>query len=357
MSDSLILLDMFLRGMGAGGMLLVALVALRPGVSRDQRIAIVLASVSFSAWLICESATAWAAFGHMALLIALSWPVGALFWLYVLAVFEDVRITPLILTPAAAQMVLGGARDFLPTPIGDASWWIMNGLSGVLAVHACVVVARGWSGDLVEGRRRLRGLLLGAAAVFTVTMVLAAFAAKLDPKGPWYAMGGGRPYGGGFISLVMFASAVMFVQMRSSVFGAARRPAAGPDPRAEAAERQLLGKLNALMDGEGWRREGLTIGQVAAELGEPEHRVRRLINQRLGHRNFAEFVNSYRIEAAKRRLADPAEARTTVAAIAFDLGYGSLGPFNRAFRAATGSTPTEWRRAALSASPDLQEAV
>jgi len=51
-----------------------------------------------------------------------------------------------------------------------------------------------------------------------------------------------------------------------------------------------------------------------------------------------------------------------VAAIAFDLGYGSLGPFNRAFRAATGATPTEWRRQALAAagadpSPILEDAV
>ena len=39
-------------------------------------------------------------------------------------------------------------------------------------------------------------------------------------------------------------------------------------------------------------------------------------------------------------------------AIAFDLGYGSLGPFNRAFRAATEVTPTEWRRQALACSKD-----
>ena len=68
-------------------------------------------------------------------------------------------------------------------------------------------------------------------------------------------------------------------------------------------------------------------------------------------------MNGHRIEAAKRRLGDAAEARTTVAAIAFDLGYGSLGPFNRAFRAATGSTPTEWRRQALAETlPILEEA-
>lgn len=30
--------------------------------------------------------------------------------------------------------------------------------------------------------------------------------------------------------------------------------------------------------------------------------------------------------------------------IALDAGFGSLGPFNRAFRAETGLTPTEFRR-------------
>eukprot|EP01041_Mallomonas_annulata_P030120 gene30120-52212_t len=145
----------------------------------------------------------------------------------------------------------------------------------------------------------------------------------------------------------------MFLQPRPAVFSAARSTVAGADARAEAAERLMLQNLNALMAADGWRREGLTIGAVARELDAPEHRLRRLINQRLGHRNFADFVNSYRIEAAKTRLGDAREARTTVAAIAFDLGYGSLGPFNRAFRAATGSTPTEWRRQALRTSPEF----
>jgi AraC-like DNA-binding protein len=96
--------------------------------------------------------------------------------------------------------------------------------------------------------------------------------------------------------------------------------------------------------GEAWRREGLTIGALAEAVGVPEHRLRRLINDHLGFRNFAAFVNVRRIEAAKALLADPAKARMTVAAIAYDLGFGSLGPFNRAFKEATGVTPTEYRR-------------
>ena len=79
-------------------------------------------------------------------------------------------------------------------------------------------------------------------------------------------------------------------------------------------------------------------------MGLPEYRLRRLINGQLGHRNFAVFVNAYRVEAAARRLADPAEARKTIGEIAFDLGFTSLNPFNRAFKEIVGLTPTEWRR-------------
>ena len=93
-----------------------------------------------------------------------------------------------------------------------------------------------------------------------------------------------------------------------------------------------------------WRREGLTVAQLAHEIGLPEHRLRRLINDRLGHRNFTAFINQRRIEAACAALTEQTGGYRTIASIAFDLGFGSLGPFNRAFRDATGLTPTEYRR-------------
>jgi AraC-like DNA-binding protein len=110
----------------------------------------------------------------------------------------------------------------------------------------------------------------------------------------------------------------------------------------------LLGRLNALMEQrETWRAEGLTIGKLADQLDIPEYRLRRLINKSLGHRNFSSYINGYRIEAARRALKDPAKARLPVLTIALDLGFGSIGPFNRAFKDATGMTPTEFRRAHL----------
>jgi AraC-like DNA-binding protein len=44
---------------------------------------------------------------------------------------------------------------------------------------------------------------------------------------------------------------------------------------------------------------------------------------------------------------NPEHGLTPVSGLAYDLGYASLGPFNRAFKEVTGQTPTEYRRAVL----------
>jgi AraC-like DNA-binding protein len=92
-----------------------------------------------------------------------------------------------------------------------------------------------------------------------------------------------------------------------------------------------------------YRDEGLSVSSLALKLKLSEHLLRRLINQQLGHRNFNAFVNQWRLAEAKAALADPAQSATPISTIALDAGFGSLGPFNRAFKADTGLTPTEYR--------------
>ncbi|MCF8880643.1 helix-turn-helix domain-containing protein [Hyphobacterium sp. SN044] len=97
-----------------------------------------------------------------------------------------------------------------------------------------------------------------------------------------------------------------------------------------------------------YRQPGLTVGELATIVGTTEHRLRRLINQGLGYRNFSSFLNEARIADAKTILADPEESRRQIVQVAFDLGYGSIASFNRAFRDATGMSPTVFRRRELS---------
>jgi AraC-like DNA-binding protein len=93
-----------------------------------------------------------------------------------------------------------------------------------------------------------------------------------------------------------------------------------------------------------YRTENLSIASLAAQLAVPEYRLRRLINQRLGHRNFNAFVNGYRLAAARTALADPAQRALPILSIALESCFQSIGPFNRAFKAEVGCTPSEFRQ-------------
>lgn len=110
----------------------------------------------------------------------------------------------------------------------------------------------------------------------------------------------------------------------------------------------LAGRLNAVMaDERAYRAEGFTIAALAARLGEPEYRVRRAINGEMGFRNFTAYLNSFRLEEVRMALGDPAQREVPILTIALDAGFGSLGPFNRAFRDAEAMTPTAYRAARL----------
>ena len=97
-----------------------------------------------------------------------------------------------------------------------------------------------------------------------------------------------------------------------------------------------------------YRREGLTVAALAADLGMGEGALRALINQQLGYRNFNDFLHHHRLQEAAARLV---AQDLPVLTIALDCGYGSIGPFNRAFRQRHGMTPTEYRAGARMAQP------
>jgi AraC-like DNA-binding protein len=105
----------------------------------------------------------------------------------------------------------------------------------------------------------------------------------------------------------------------------------------------LAGLTHAMTEQHAYRREGLTLAALAQTLGMGEAALRSLINQELGYRNFNDFLHHYRLQEAAGRLASE---DLPILTIALDCGYGSIGPFNRAFRQRFGMTPTEYRAAA-----------
>ncbi|MEP3389021.1 MAG: helix-turn-helix transcriptional regulator [Reichenbachiella sp.] len=114
---------------------------------------------------------------------------------------------------------------------------------------------------------------------------------------------------------------------------------------AEVNNPDLIDKIQRFMiEQEFYRKEKLTIGQLAEALEEQEYKTRRVINQEMGYRNFTDFINSYRIREATDLLKDRTKSKLTILEIAYKIGFNSIGPFNRTFKQATGFTPTDYRK-------------
>ena len=115
-------------------MILIALSVWRSGVGRDVRIAAPVLCLSVAAWVVTEATPLWAAVHHLYPLLVLAMPAAGLFWLFILVVFEDRRITPATLAPTVALLVVGVLRCFVVPPfIGEGLWAASNAFSGLLA--------------------------------------------------------------------------------------------------------------------------------------------------------------------------------------------------------------------------------
>lgn len=355
MFDRAVVFEVLLRGLALGALGATASGLALSAASRAVRVGGVLFCACVMAYVVSSC-------GPLRQLVGPARPivqflslggVGA-FWLFARALFEDRPLTPLAVAPLAALSALGLLAMAMPRSDQLGLWIAHNLVEVALAVHVLRVIQRSWRGDLVEARRRARGPFIAIVALYVVTLSVFEVAEDLGLRADWHALAGAAS-----LALLCLGGAVATLQTRAALFGVAAGKSAptGPDPVARAADRAEIARLSELMaTARLWSREGLTIGALAGELGVPEHRLRRLINDELGHRNFAAFVNAHRIDEARSVLADPDQARKTVSSIAYDLGFGSLGPFNRAFKEATGMTPSQWRRQALEqGSPDSEK--
>jgi AraC-like DNA-binding protein len=207
-----------------------------------------------------------------------------------------------------------------------------------------LTLAEAWRGlavDLVERRRRLRILFVAGVSAF--------LAAAVAVQGYNLAQSTTTPelLTWATLSLIVtagLAAIVNLVQLRTASW-LEPEPALARPGDLGALERLVLRALQAEFDQRrAYREEGLTITALAGRLGTREQVLRRVINQGLGYRNFRDFLHAYRIREACERLRRAEDSRLPVLSIALDVGYGSIGPFNRAFKARMGMTPTHFRQ-------------
>ena len=90
----------------------------------------------------------------------------------------------------------------------------------------------------------------------------------------------------------------------------------------------------------------LGAADLAEALGLTPRELSQVLNVEIGQ-GFFEFVNAHRTDEAKRLLASPDHAGTTVLEILYASGFNSKSAFHRAFKANVGATPSAYRRRQL----------
>ncbi|MEN8122010.1 MAG: helix-turn-helix domain-containing protein [Bacteroidota bacterium] len=85
----------------------------------------------------------------------------------------------------------------------------------------------------------------------------------------------------------------------------------------------------------------LNIKEVAESMNVSVNHLSQLINEQLS-KNFYDFVNEYRVQEVKSRLANPKHGKLTLLAIAYDSGFNSKSSFNSIFKKHTGFTPSQY---------------
>jgi AraC-like DNA-binding protein len=93
-------------------------------------------------------------------------------------------------------------------------------------------------------------------------------------------------------------------------------------------------------------KQNLNIDEFSKRINLPVKEVSAVINKHYGT-NFFEFMNSYRVEEAKRLLGDAQHADMTVMDVLLHAGFNSKSAFHRFFNRLVGMSPTEFRKQKL----------
>jgi AraC-like DNA-binding protein len=334
--------DSALRGAAAALLLFQLSQLLMSKLERKNKFTLALFVIAVTAYLFCSHPD------FLNLNIWLRWPVlifcllsVPVLWVAMQTIFEDK------FSPCWFVFVL-----FLFTlSLGILS---VNQIGGrfvnifhkfVLIGFACATlwtVLKDWQSDLVSNRRKLRSWVAGSMGLYVLLELCFElfYANGLAPK--WLELLNlfGIVVVTGLIALVIARHPIHeWLGADQSTDTLPVNLTAAPEVINRKAElRDRL--LRNMTDERIYAAENLTLTQLALSLNASPTQLRETINQQLGYRNFNDFLHHYRVdEAAKRLLVQD----LPILSIALEVGYASIGPFNRAFKQIKGMTPSEFR--------------
>ena len=113
---------------------------------------------------------------------------------------------------------------------------------------------------------------------------------------------------------------------------------------SESDKEKYLKNIKAYMESEKpYLNPILTLYELADKLSLRPRYLSQILNESL-RQNFYDFINTYRIDEAKRLLAEDVSGKKTILEILFDAGFNSKSSFNNVFKKHTGMTPLQFKK-------------
>jgi AraC-like DNA-binding protein len=260
---------------------------------------------------------------------------------------DEFRLSPLAVGGAALLLVIGVLGMMTDHQRSSVITITLHSVLGIgFVISALVNVLRGWRQDLLEARRRLRAVIVILCGGYSIAIMAVEVVLAGKPPNAELALLNSISLAALLCGL---ACAVLDLGTKAQAAFGWTAPVPGPvvEPAQVTArdrEQEIVERLNDLMTkGAAYRKADLTVASLAARLGIAEKKLREVINNRLGFKNFPAYVNAFRLEEVRRRLLDHHHDQVPILTMALDAGFGSIAVFNRAFKEKYAMTPTAYR--------------
>lgn len=247
--------------------------------------------------------------------------------------------------PAKAQLNLMWDMTFMWTPLMErlVSFWHLS----VIAYGCwCLILLYRYHRHLpqvyasTEQRKRywLVWIVVGFVLIVAWRLMLHLIGDTINP-GVSNLMGIASNY-----LMFIFVNALVFISIRyTHLFGVLNTLKSDHDSAPEFTPEQVQ-RVERLMNEEhAYLEPDISVESLARRASLPERTLSRILNQHFG-KNFFEFINSYRVEEAKRLLRAPESQHWTILEVLADAGFTSKSTFNAIFKKQVGKTPSQYRK-------------
>lgn len=218
-----------------------------------------------------------------------------------------------------------------------------------LVLHTVHMATAGFKDDLIEKRRSVRALFVASVATLTIPMILLGFPRfYITNFYPEYADPALIDSAFSVMILLTVCCFLLLVtQVDSTLLKlnevtdfSLDRPGSKREREIKIA-RHTIARIDNLMKVDRvYSQSDFSIGSLTEKIGIKEYQLRKVINTHMKYRNFAQFVNFYRLMDAREKLI---VTDHPVSNIAIEVGYESLSSFHKAFKGMFDTTPREYR--------------